>query len=138
MQKESKHTLSTFWDAENETWQEYKQRKSSNSGISGMGQKKREGTGKKNLSELREKALQRANYKCEWPNCNSKKWLEMAHLRAKGMGGRDRNISDDPMNVCILCKEHHDIFDGRQQRNTKYEYTELLKGFLVLQWRNGK
>jgi len=126
------------WDPENETWAEFKKRRSANSGISGMGQKKREGTGKKNLSELREKALKRAKHKCEWPNCNSKKWLEMAHLRAKGMGGRDRNISDDPMNVCILCKEHHDIFDGRQQRNTKYEYTELLKGFLVLQWRNGK
>ena len=103
-----------------------------------MGQKKREGTGKKNLSELREKALQRANYKCEWPDCNSKKWLEMAHLRAKGMGGRDREISDDPMNVCMLCKEHHDIFDGRQRQGSKREYTNLLKGFLVLKWRHDK
>ena len=59
----------------------------------------------------------------------------MAHLRAIGMGGRDRKISDDINNVCILCKEHHDIFDGRQQRNTKYEYTELLKGFLALKYR---
>ena len=76
------------WDAENETYAEFKKRRSASFGVSGMGQKKREGTGKKNLSELREKALQRANYKCEWPDCNSKKWLEMAHLRAKGMGGR--------------------------------------------------
>ena len=103
-----------------------------------MGQKKREGTGKKNLSELRERALERANYKCEWPGCNSKKWLEMAHLRAKGMGGRDREISDDPMNVCMLCKEHHDIFDGRQRQGSKREYTNLLKGFLVLKWRHDK
>ena len=104
------------WDPENETYAEFKKRRSANSGISGMGQKKREGTGKKNLSELREKALKRANYICEWPNCNKKQWLEMAHLRAIGMGGRDRKISDDINNVCILCKEHHDIFDGRQQR----------------------
>jgi hypothetical protein len=123
------------WDPENETYAEFKKRRSANSGISGMGQKKREGTGKKNLSELREKALKRANYICEWPNCNKKQWLEMAHLRAIGMGGRDRKISDDINNVCILCKEHHDIFDGRQQRNTKYEYTELLKGFLALKYR---
>ena len=123
------------WDPENETYAEFKKRRSANSGISGMGQKKREGTGKKNLSELRGKALKRANYICEWPNCNKKQWLEMAHLRAIGMGGRDRKISDDINNVCILCKEHHDIFDGRQQRNTKYEYTELLKGFLALKYR---
>jgi hypothetical protein len=123
------------WDPENETYAEFKKRRSANSGISGMGQKKREGTGKKNLSELREKALKRAKYICEWPNCNKKQWLEMAHLRAIGMGGRDRKISDDINNVCILCKEHHDIFDGRQQRNTKYEYTELLKGFLALKYR---
>ena len=100
-----------------------------------MGQKKREGTGKKNLSELREKALKRANYTCEWPDCNSKKRLEMAHLKAKGMGGANRDISDDPMNVCMLCKHHHDIFDGRQQVGSQREYTALLKGFLVLQWR---
>jgi len=126
------------WDPENETYAEFKKRRSESFGISGMGQKKREGTGKKNLSELREKALQRANYKCEWPDCNSKKWLEMAHLRAKGMGGRDRLISDDPMNVCMLCKEHHDIFDGRQRVGSHREYTNLLKGFLVLKWRHDK
>ena len=97
------------WDAENETYAEFKKRRSESFNISGMGQKKREGTGKKNLSNLREKALERANYKCEWPGCNSKKWLEMAHLIAKGMGGANRNISDDPMNVCMLCKEHHVI-----------------------------
>jgi hypothetical protein len=123
------------WDPEKETFQEFKQRRSASSGISGMGQKKREGTGKKNLSELREKALARAKYTCEWPGCNSKKWLEMAHLKAKGMGGANRDISDDPMNVCMLCKHHHDIFDGRQQVGSQREYTELLKGFLVLHWR---
>ncbi len=56
----------------------------------------------------------------------------------KGMGGANRNISDDPMNVCMLCKEHHDIFDGRQRQGSKREYTNLLKGFLVLKWRHDK
>ena len=107
-------------------------------GFRGWGRKNETAQEKKNLSGLREKALQRANYKCEWPDCNSKKWLEMAHLRAKGMGGRDRLISDDPMNVCMLCKEHHDIFDGRQRVGSHREYTNLLKGFLVLKWRHDK
>ena len=45
------------WDAENETYAEFKKRRSKAHGISGMGQKKREGTGKINKSALREKAL---------------------------------------------------------------------------------
>ena len=36
------------WDPENETYAEFKKRRSASFGISGMGQKKREGTGKKN------------------------------------------------------------------------------------------
>tara|TARA_R100000278_G_scaffold122093_2_gene107451 strand:+ start:127 stop:516 length:390 start_codon:yes stop_codon:yes gene_type:complete len=128
----------TTWDVENETYAEFKKRRSAESGISGMGQKKREGTGKINKSDLRAEALKRANYTCEWPNCYEKKWLEMAHLIAIGMGGKNRDISNDPMNVCILCKNHHDIFDGRQQYGTKREYTELLKGFLILQWRRNE
>ena len=35
------------WDAENETYAEFKKRRSASFNISGMGQKKREGTGKK-------------------------------------------------------------------------------------------
>lgn len=128
----------TTWDVENETYAEFKKRRSAESGISGMGQKKREGTGKINKSDLRAEALKRANYTCEWPNCYEKKWLEMAHLIAIGMGGKNRNISNDPMNVCILCKTHHDIFDGRQSRGSNREYMELLKGFLILQWRRNE
>ena len=116
-------------DAENETYAEFKKRRSASFGVSGMGQKKREGTGKKNLSELRRKL-----YKEQITNASGRiviprNGLEMAHLRAKGMGGRDRLLSDDPMNVCMLCKEHHDIFDGRQRQGSKREYTNLLKGF---------
>ena len=37
------------WDAENETYAEFKKRRSASFNISGMGQKKREGTGKKKI-----------------------------------------------------------------------------------------
>src|SRR6056300_1170197 len=114
--------MSVQWEPEKETWQEFKKRRSANSGISGMGQKKREGSGKINKSELREKALKRAGYQCEWAGCDERQWLEMAHIKAIGMGGRDRNISNDPENVAILCKYHHDIFDGRQQVGAHKEY----------------
>ena len=55
-------THMTTWDVENETYAEFKKRRSAESGISGMGQKKREGTGKINKSDLRAEALKRANY----------------------------------------------------------------------------
>jgi len=118
------------WDPENETYSEFKKRRSASFGISGMGQKKREGTGKINKSDLRASALKRAKNKCEWAGCDERQWLEMAHIKAIGMGGRDRNISNDPENVAILCKYHHDIFDGRQQVGAQKEYQALLRGFL--------
>jgi predicted restriction endonuclease len=118
------------WEPENETYAEFKKRRSANSGISGMGQKKREGTGKINKSELREKALQRAKYQCEWHNCSERTWLEMAHIKSIGMGGKNRDISNEMWNVAILCKRHHDIFDGRQQAGAHKEYQNLLRGYL--------
>jgi hypothetical protein len=123
------------WDAENETWAEYKKRKSSKS--AGMGQKKI--NKRENLSEVRERALKRANYSCEWPECNSNKWLELAHLTAIGMGGKNNDIAADMNNVSILCKHHHDVFDGRQRVGLKLAYTELLRGYLMLRWnkKNG-
>lgn len=120
----------TSWDVENETWEEFKKRRSANSGITGMGQKKREGTGKINKSALRDEALKRAGYQCEWHGCNERHWLEMAHIKAIGMGGKNRNISNELWNVAILCKRHHDIFDGRQQAGAHLEYQALLRGYL--------
>ena len=40
-----------------------------------------------NLSEMREVALKRANYACEWAYCTDNKWLELAHIKGIGMGG---------------------------------------------------
>tara|TARA_Y100001963_G_C6735362_1_gene426093 strand:- start:647 stop:1021 length:375 start_codon:yes stop_codon:yes gene_type:complete len=122
--------MRTQWDPEKETWQEFKKRRSASSGISGIGQKKREGTGKINKSKLREFALKRAGYECEWANCNERQWLEMAHIIGIGMGGKNRDISNDPNNVCILCKRHHDIFDGKIVPYSNRDYTDLLRGYL--------
>ena len=62
---------------------------------------------------MREVALDRANHRCEWPECiNYDQRLELAHIHGIGMGGnkqRKYNIE----NVAMLCNLHHDIYDGR-------------------------
>ena len=50
------------------------------------------------------------------------------------MGGKNNKIAADMNNVSILCKHHHDVFDGRQRVGLKLAYTELLRGFLLLKW----
>ena len=83
------------------------------------------------LSNLRTQALKRAKNKCEWANCNQTKWLEMAHLVARSLDSTKRA---DINNVTMLCKRHHDIFDGRTISGSKREYIELLSAYLKLQW----
>ena len=85
-----------------------------------------------NLSELREQALERANYKCEWAYCdNTHIRLELAHIQAIGMGGSKKRKFDID-NVCILCKHHHDIYDGRRHNGAGFAYRELLTAYLQL------
>ena len=81
------------------------------------------------INEIRELALRRAGDRCEWANCGNKSWLELAHIQGIGMGG-SKKLKLDINNVTILCKYHHDIYDGRSHRNTKKEYRELLRGYL--------
>ena len=38
------------------------------------------------ISLIREEAMERANYSCEWAYCTDR-WLELAHIQAIGMGG---------------------------------------------------
>jgi len=71
---------------------------------------------------------------CEWANCNSKEWLELAHIKGIGMGGRDKDIKYNIDNVTMLCKMHHDIYDGRTISGAKREYRELLKEYLNLKY----
>ena len=82
------------------------------------------------LSDLRTQALERADYMCEWPECYSKEWLELAHIVGIGMGGRDSKTKYNPDNVIILCKMHHDIYDGRTISYAKREYRQLLKSYI--------
>jgi len=56
----------------------------------------------------------------------------MAHILGVGMGGRNKQEKFDPENVAILCKLHHDIYDGRTISMAKKEYRALLKGYLDL------
>lgn len=120
------------WDPENETFQEFKKRKTSRT--AGMGQKKPERLKRPNLSNLREDALKRANYKCEWANCNDGKWLELAHLVGIGMGGMNNKVSNDLNNVMMMCKYHHDMYDGRTTFK-KREYTAILLDYLRLRYK---
>ena len=75
-------------------------------------------------SELRGEALIRANYRCEWPDCGEQRWLEMSHIIPLGSGGKDE--SD---NVWMLCKPHHDLYDGRspfRRRELRLLVAELM------------
>jgi hypothetical protein len=81
------------------------------------------------IALIREEAFRRAGNVCEWANCSSSKWLELAHLKDIGMGGnKARKYNVD--NTAVLCKWHHDIYDGRQSMGTKVAYRELLEGYL--------
>ena len=82
------------------------------------------------LQELRLIALERANNRCEWPECiNYDQKLELAHLKDIGMGGNPTR-KYDINNVAMLCKLHHDIYDGRTISYAKREYRVLLKSYL--------
>jgi len=48
------------------------------------------------------------------------------------MGGRNKTEKYDIDNVAMLCKLHHDIYDGRTISLAKKEYRALLKGYLDL------
>ena len=82
------------------------------------------------LSELREIALKRAGNSCEWAYCVERNWLEMAHILGIGMGGRDKASKYDINNVAMLCKRHHDIYDGKTISGAKRDYRDLLIGYL--------
>lgn len=76
-------------------------------------------------SELRAEAMERDHGQCQWPNCGRGRLLEMAHIIPSGSGGKD-HIE----NVVMLCKYHHDMHDGREQRKLR-EYRLLLLGYVT-------
>lgn len=127
-----------FWDPEKESYKEYKSRTKGKGMRGGVGLKKNAEVPEGGLSKIREIALQRANYQCEWEDCGDKKWLELAHILDIGMGGRDATSKYDLNNVCILCKYHHDIYDGRDTKGSKRAYRALLTGYLKMKYSKKK
>ena len=81
------------------------------------------------IALIREEAFRRAGNVCEWANCSSSKWLELAHIKDIGMGGNPTRKYDID-NVAMLCKLHHDIYDGRTISYSKREHRQLLKSYL--------
>ena len=124
-----------FWDPDKETHKEFKMRTKGKGMRGGVGKKKNAVKPEGGLSKIREQALQRARYACEWEDCGSKQWLELAHILDIGMGGRSADKKYDLDNVCILCKYHHDIYDGRDPKGSKRAYRELLIGYLNMKYK---
>lgn len=79
-------------------------------------------------SDLRVKALDRDGSRCAWPGCDETRWLEMAHIRPIGMGGRPD--ADTIENVWMLCKSCHDHFDGRSSQKQR-EYRALAAAYVA-------
>ncbi len=81
-------------------------------------------------SMLRAEAIIRADYRCEWPGCNSPGSpalgrLEMSHIIPLGSGG-----GDELSNVWMLDKYHHDLYDGRapfKRREMRLLVVELME-----------
>lgn len=67
--------------------------------------------------------------RCEWPGprpCGSNRWLEAAHIRAKGMGGGRRK--DTPENIIILCPHHHALYDNKLGQSRQMQ--EILRSHI--------
>ncbi len=76
-------------------------------------------------SELRAEAIIRADYRCEWPDCDEQMRLEMSHIIPLGSGGKD-----ELSNVWMLDKYHHDLYDGRapfKRREMRLLVVELME-----------
>ena len=76
------------------------------------------------LAALRDELVAMARGRCEWSGCHFP-GEHMAHLTHRRMGGsREANRID---NVAWLCRQHHDILDGRTVAGRGREVAELLR-----------
>jgi hypothetical protein len=77
------------------------------------------------MQQLRDEARRAAGDMCEWPHCHNR-GQELAHIRGKGMGGSA--AANTLSNVAWLCKQHHDVLDGRAgelQMETQLRFLNL-------------
>lgn len=61
--------------------------------------------------------LERDGYRCQWPDCGSRRRLQVHHIIARIDGG-----SDDPANLVTICRTHHrrlHRWQGRLQKLTQ-------------------
>jgi hypothetical protein len=56
----------------------------------------------------------------------------MAHIRGIGHGGRPS--ADELANVWMLCRRHHDIYDGREHAGLKKAMGDLVIELLALRF----
>ena len=66
---------------------------------------------------------------CVWPECGETRWVEMAHLRGIGMGGR--KSADVLSNVARLCRRCHDLLDGRSHAGLRRAMGVLLAAYVA-------
>lgn len=75
-------------------------------------------------SDLRALAVERAENRCEFPDCDLIGPLEMAHLKGSGAGGS--KYRDVPENVAMLCQFHHGWLDGVMTPNMRRFENEMV------------
>ena len=80
--------------------------------------------------------MERAEGRCEWPDCALPGPLEMAHLAASGMGGSKYRDTID--NVAMLCSSgagHHQWLDGGFTPNSRrFDNEMILREVLHREW----
>jgi len=60
-----------------------------------------------NFDGNREIALERDEYKCQWPNCGTKEKLTVHHIDGNGRGKKKEEKNNDLSNLITLCRKHH-------------------------------
>ena len=72
--------------------------------------------------DLQKRCFARDNYKCQFPNCNSKRKLQMHHIIKKSDAPL---LTFDINNVITICWEHHKLITGDEDR-----YQQIFFGIL--------
>lgn len=86
-----------------------------------------------NRSGLRQAAMERALYRCQWPSCGEQA-QELAHLHSIGAGGR--KSADTLGNVMVMCRRHARYSDGEYDNRDAYieAHNTLFKGMWPVAW----
>lgn len=76
----------------------------------------------KQYKDWRLAVYKRDKFKCQWPNCDSKKKLNAHHIKTwSNFPGLRFEIN----NGITLCKYHHDLIKGKEE-DYSYSFLKLL------------